>query len=107
MVRASYSENLVRTFYTTKCQISFSNFIGTAIDQVVIPIAEDIFNVPGRQGNATHDLTFIAQNIPPLGILNYYVARNASDSSQYNVLDDQHRNLKDDTVVLDNGVRSD
>lgn len=85
----------------------FPNFIGTVIDQDVIPIAEDIPNVPGRQGNATHDLTFIAQNIPPLGARNYYVDRTASDNFQHEVVrDDLRHNSTDDTIVLDNGVRS-
>ena len=44
----------------------------------VVPLPDEILNIPGRQSEARAELVFIAKNLPPLGFRSYYVQRSNS-----------------------------
>jgi len=39
----------------------------------LVPIAEFVKSLPGRESSATHELVFLASQLPPLGSKSYYV----------------------------------
>ncbi len=39
----------------------------------MVPIAEFVKSLPGRKSSATHELVFLAFQLPPLGSKSYYV----------------------------------
>lgn len=64
--------------------VSGSNYIITGPDgsetpSQIIPIAQGVRNIQGRQSDATIDLIFEATNIPPLGYKSYYVQKTSGD----------------------------
>lgn len=67
-------------------------------DLILIP--ESVSTLPGRTSKATHDLVFIAKDIPALGVTSFYVE---VEKGRNNPTD---KNVKpvNDTIVLDNGV---
>ncbi|XP_052745994.1 uncharacterized protein LOC112048803 [Bicyclus anynana] len=46
---------------------------GAKIQAAKMKIPNHIFDIPNRIDPATHELVFIAQNIPPLGLRSYYI----------------------------------
>ena len=46
-----------------------------------MPIAEYVKNLPGRESSATHELVFLASQLPPLGSKSYYVEAKLSGES--------------------------
>lgn len=41
----------------------------------MVPIPPEVNEVPGRYSNATVELLFHAEDVPPLGLLSYHVER--------------------------------
>lgn len=73
---------------------------GLPVDFDEVPISEGVMKVPGRRSNATHDAVFLAKNIPPLGLVNYYVETLSENKPLV-----QLQPVNNDTdVVIDNGV---
>jgi lysosomal alpha-mannosidase len=58
------------------------SFIGNVVASQLIPIAEYVKNLPGREGRATVELVFLASQLPPLGSKSYYVEPVASKSDE-------------------------
>lgn len=56
-------------------------------------------HLPGRKDGGIYDVTFIADNLPPSGVTNYYVQ---AVSSEPKILKEILTN--DSVTVLDNGV---
>ncbi len=54
-------------------------FAGKEIPCDVIPIPEFVKVLPGRNSSATHELVFLAFQLPPLGSKSYYVDMNTSN----------------------------
>lgn len=50
-------------------------FAGNSIPTQLMPIPSTIMNIPGRKSAATVELIFIAENLPPLGFLSFYVSK--------------------------------
>lgn len=59
-------------FYFLCC---FYYFVGSEIPSELIPVPEPVKEIPGRQGNTTLEILFMAQDIPPLGILSFHIDR--------------------------------
>ena len=49
------------------------SFTGKPIPTDFMPIAEFVKNLPGRKSSATHELVFLASQLPPLGSKSYYI----------------------------------
>ena len=41
----------------------------------MVPIPEPMLNIPGRFSQATKELVFMAENLPPLGFCSYYITK--------------------------------
>ena len=54
--------------------------IGQEIPSQLIPIADFILSLPGRQSSATRELVFLAFQLPPLGSKSYYIQPAATKS---------------------------
>lgn len=39
----------------------------------MIPVAEFVKALPGRNSSATHELVFLASRLPPIGSKSYYI----------------------------------
>ncbi|XP_076058752.1 lysosomal alpha-mannosidase II isoform X1 [Oratosquilla oratoria] len=48
---------------------------GTAVDTQLSSIPHTVLDIPGRNSTAELELVFLAENIPPLGFVQYHVAR--------------------------------
>lgn len=59
--------------------LSLFVFTGNQLTGQTVPIPEQVQNVPGRTSNATVELVFLANNIPPLGFKSYYVTIASSE----------------------------
>lgn len=44
-----------------------------------MPIPNTILNIPGRSSASTVELIFVAENVPPLGFLSFYVSTTAGN----------------------------
>lgn len=44
----------------------------------LVPLPTYVLNLPGRVSNATHELVFLAAQLPPVGFKSYYVQRTAT-----------------------------
>ena len=56
-------------------------FLGEPIPSDLMPIAEYVKSLPGRKSSATHELVFLASQLPPLGSKSYYVEPKLSGGS--------------------------
>ncbi|KAK7602000.1 hypothetical protein V9T40_009441 [Parthenolecanium corni] len=74
---------------------------GTEIEIDLVPIPEQVSKIPGRTSKATHDLIFIAKDLPPLGIVSYYIE---VEKGKNNPTDKNIQSATNDTVILDNGI---
>ncbi|RXG61088.1 Epididymis-specific alpha-mannosidase [Armadillidium vulgare] len=54
---------------------------GNSLESQVVPLPEQIVNLPGRTSTANFDLVFYAQDIPALGALQYLVEVAAEEST--------------------------
>lgn len=54
-------------------------FLGNVLPTQLVPIAPFVLNIPGRNSSATVELTFLAENLPPLGYKAYHVTKKAGD----------------------------
>ena len=54
---------------------SVSDPKGNDIEVQLIPIADPILKIPGRESKATVELIFVAEEIPPLGFKSYSVTK--------------------------------
>lgn len=75
--------------------------IGTAVETDVVPIPEHVKQIPGRTSKATHDLIFIAKDLPPLGMASFYVE---VEKGKNEPTDKSVPSTTNDTIILDNGV---
>jgi len=48
-------------------------FSGSIIPSELVPIPDFIRTLPGRNSSATHELVFLASQLPPLGSKSYYI----------------------------------
>lgn len=46
----------------------------------LVPIADLVLRLPGRESDATHELVFLAERLPPLGTTSFFVERLNSDT---------------------------
>ena len=46
---------------------------GAVLQSQMLPIAEAVLTLPGRNSSATHELVFLAENLPPLGLRSYHI----------------------------------
>ncbi len=46
-----------------------------------MPIASFVASIPGRNSSASHELIFLATQVPPLGSKSYYVEASVSKSA--------------------------
>lgn len=67
-----------RTFVCRK-RSNVQTFLGKVLPTQLIPIAPFVLNIPGRNSSATVELTFLADNLPPLGYKAYHVTKKAGD----------------------------
>lgn len=67
----------------------------------MVPIPEHVKQIPGRTSKATHDLIFIAKDLPPLGIASFYIE---VEKGKNNPTDKTVPSATNDTLILDNGV---
>lgn len=51
---------------------------GHAVVSQLVPVPDAVLKVPGRNSSATYELVFLAQDIPPLGFLQFHVQRTAN-----------------------------
>lgn len=58
-------------------------FLGEAIPSDLMPIAEFVKSLPGRKSSATHELVFLASQLPPLGGKSYYIESTIKDERKY------------------------
>ncbi len=52
---------------------SVTDHLGRLVASQMVPIAEAVLRLPGRNSNATNELIFRAQDLPPLGLRSYHV----------------------------------
>ena len=52
---------------------SVTDHLGRLVASQMVPIAEAVLCLPGRNSNATNELIFRAQDLPPLGLRSYHV----------------------------------
>lgn len=50
-----------------------TDYMGNAVEAQLVPLPEALIALPGRNSTAKYDLVFIAENIPPLGFLQFHV----------------------------------
>lgn len=55
-------------------------FSGTTLETQVVPVPEDVLNIPGRESSAEYELIFFAKNIPALGYQSFYISRESEES---------------------------
>ncbi|XP_045601316.2 lysosomal alpha-mannosidase isoform X1 [Procambarus clarkii] len=55
-----------------------TDFKGNAIEAQLVPLPESVLSIPGRNSTAKYDLVFIAEDIPPLGFLQFHIQRTAN-----------------------------
>lgn len=58
--------------------VTFSLFEGNKLTSQLVPLPTYVLNLPGRVSNATHELVFLAAQLPPVGFKSYYVQRTAT-----------------------------
>ncbi|KAG8221971.1 hypothetical protein J437_LFUL007812 [Ladona fulva] len=54
---------------------SVKDSAGTQLQVQIVPIQKELMEIPGRESQATYELIFKAQDLPPLGFRSYYVSR--------------------------------
>lgn len=73
----------------------------------LVPVPDAVLRVPGRNSTATLELVFLAEDIPPLGLLQFHVQKTANlpfQKEQMSQIFRPQRGLKDIEVNL--GVSS-
>lgn len=74
---------------------------GTNVQHELVPLPEQIVDLKGRESNAMYELMFIANNVLPLGLVNYHVESVANLEPKPRMT--PHDGAED--VIIDNGVR--
>ncbi|XP_042885144.1 lysosomal alpha-mannosidase-like isoform X3 [Penaeus japonicus] len=78
---------------------------GHAIVSQLVPVPDAVLRVPGRNSTATLELVFLAEDIPPLGFLQFHVQKTANlpfQKEQMSQIFRPQRGLKDIEVNLGN-----
>ncbi|XP_071540487.1 lysosomal alpha-mannosidase-like isoform X2 [Panulirus ornatus] len=55
-----------------------TDYQGHVVQAQLVPIPESVLATPGRNSSAKYDLVFIANDIPPLGFLQFHIKRTAN-----------------------------
>lgn len=64
------------TFANFTWKIRHTSFTGNEIPFDVMPIPEFVKKLPGRNSSATHEIVFLAFQLPPLGSKSFYIQAN-------------------------------
>lgn len=79
---------------TEFCFLPFLIILGKILVTQIVPIHPAVLEIPGRSAlsQATHELIFQAEDVPPLGYKSYYVSHDSSASHNLHVTvsSDQH-----------------
>ena len=70
-----------------------------------IPLPHNVNKIAGRKSNATYDLVFAADDVPPLGFASYYVKVVQAFPAGYDEPHPIDQAVNDSMVVLSNKVR--
>lgn len=67
----------------------------------LLPLPEFIRNLPGRDSQATHDLVFLASQIPPLGSKSFYVGSpdNGTELASPEINESNHLDMTKDHLI--------
>jgi len=75
----------------------------------LVPLPEFVKNLPGRMSQATHELVFLASQLPPLGSKSFHISTSSMiviDLSSIRQLKNQPKNTTTvNDQVISNGVR--
>ncbi|XP_033225887.1 lysosomal alpha-mannosidase-like [Belonocnema kinseyi] len=78
---------------------------GNEVATQTVPISTTVKKIPGRKTTASYELVFLANGIPPLGYLSYYVSKiDEEDRAQVNDLTDntnRHASKKAYSISVD------
>ncbi|XP_049803878.1 lysosomal alpha-mannosidase-like [Schistocerca nitens] len=65
----------------------------------LVPIPDPVQNLPERNSNATFEIVFLANNVPPLGFRSYYVAVvNSTDEEMWSVMESSNSSIGNDDL---------
>ncbi|XP_018323357.1 lysosomal alpha-mannosidase-like [Agrilus planipennis] len=79
---------------------------GKSIPVEKIPLPRAILKIPGRKSLATHEILFLAADLPPLGFKTFYVTNNSTESDEDEVFNKiestMYRNNKGNVEIRTN-----
>ena len=83
-------------------------FIGVELDTQLVPIPDFVKSIPGRVSDATHELVFLAVQLPPLGLKSYYITKSLDTSSQKQSesIGLQFQGKKNEDITISNDVKN-
>lgn len=89
---------------------SVMDYRNVAVASQLIPIPDSLMTIPSRKSQATHELVFLANEIPPLGYKSYFVERVKSQlddfqSDQPAVIDSESDEVKERVSIGNNLIQ--
>ncbi|XP_049791934.1 lysosomal alpha-mannosidase-like [Schistocerca nitens] len=108
------SENFVVTVYNPLSQVS-SYYVRLPVQNgtysvedadgnqqliQLVPVPDSVYDIPGRESNATYEIVFQAEDIPALGYRSYYVSSTSQSRQQLSILAENSTSIGNDHLQV-------